>query len=312
MNGYHQQKAREKVADIKQEEGSADKQSPASPPSASSSPSHEFSFTVVSLHASSNTVPGKTKTPPSPAIDLAPADDIFFHGHLLPLHLISHLPVSPRCSTNSLDGCNVPVRELLDEPKPDNPSNTNCRSKSDSNIRSNNKNHGNGKVGNFHQSHNVDEAKGRPKSKSFSLSGLTKWHHHKGSGVRETEEKEKHNKTKIRFDLRRVLKRYVRMVRPLLFFRGRREKRHVHTQSHSFSGNLSWRNKDKELRARRGDFYSAPASMRTSPTNSGLLVATTGYSSSTSDSTMEELQVAIQAAISHCKNSIKGEDKFKC
>ncbi|KAL4331814.1 hypothetical protein GQ457_07G025590 [Hibiscus cannabinus] len=308
MNGYQHQKTREKVADIKQEEGSADKQSPASPPSASSSPSHEFSFTVVSLHSSSNTVPGKTKSPPSLAIDLAPADDIFFHGHLLPLHLLSHLPVSPRCSTNSLDGCHVPVRELLDEPKPD----INCRSKSDSNIRSNNKNHGNGKAGNFHQSHNV-EAEGRPKSKSFSFSGLTRWHphHHKGRGVRETEEKEKH-KTKTRFDLRHVLKRYVRMVRPLLFFRGRREKRHRHTQSHSFSCNLSSRNKDKELRARRGDCYSAPASMRTSPTNSGLLVATTGYSSSTSDSTMEELQAAIQAAISHCKNSIKGDDKFKC
>ncbi|KAE8659101.1 Phosphatase 2C family protein isoform 1 [Hibiscus syriacus] len=310
MNGYQQQKTREEVAEIKQEEGSADKQCPASPPSASSSPSHEFSFTVVSLHSSSNAVPGKTKTPPSMAIDLSPADDIFFHGHLLPLHLLSQLPVSPRFSTNSLDGCNVPVRELLDDPKPDKLSSTNCRSKSDSNIRSSNKNHGNGKVGNFNQSHDV-EAKGRPKSKSFSLPRLTRWHHHKGRGVRETEEKEKH-KTKMRFDLRHVLKRYVRLVRPLLFFRGRRENRHLHRQSHSFSGNLSSRNKDKELRARRGDYCSAPASMRTSPTNSGLLVATTGYSSSSSGSTMEELQAAIQAAIAHCKNSIKGEDKFNC
>ncbi|KAK8580974.1 hypothetical protein V6N13_144030 [Hibiscus sabdariffa] len=304
MSGCQQHKAMEKVVDVKQEEGLAEKQSPA----ASSSPSHEFSFTVVSLHSSSNTVPGKTKTPPSMAIDLSPADDIFFHGHLLPLHLLSHLPVSPRCSTNSLDGCNVPLRELSDEPKP---SRTNCRSKSDSNIRSNNKNYVNGKVGNFDQSHNV-EAKGRPKSKSFSLSGLTRWHHHhKGRSVRETEEKEKH-KTKMRFDLRHVLKRYMRMVRPLLFFRGRRESRHLRRQSRSFSGHLSSRNKEIELRARRGDYYSAPASMRTSPTNSGLLVATTGYSSSTSDSSMEELQGAIQAAIAHCKNSIKGEDKFKC
>ncbi|KAE8674747.1 Phosphatase 2C family protein isoform 1 [Hibiscus syriacus] len=304
MNGYQEQKTREKVVDKKQE-GSAEKQSPASASSASSSPSHDFSFTVVSLQSSSNTVSGKTKTPPSMAIDLTPADDIFFHGHLLPLHLLSHLPVSPRCSTNSLDGCNVPVRELLDDPKPDKPSCTTCRRKNDSNIRSNNKNHRNGKVGNFHQTHNV-EAKGRTKSKSFSLSGLTRWHHHKGRGVRETEEKEKH-RTKMRFDLRHVLKRYVRMVRPLLFFRGRRENRHLRGQPRS-----SWINKEKELRARRGDFYSAPASMRTSPTNSGLLVATTGYSSSTSDSTMEELQAAIQAAIAHCKNSIEGEDKFKC
>lgn len=315
MNGYQQQKTTEQVVDrkhgegkLKQEpkEGSADKQSPpASPPSAASSPSHEFSFTVVSLHSSSNSVPGKTKTPPSMAIDLSPADDIFFHGHLLPLHLLSHLPVSPRCSTNSLDGFNGPV---TDEPKPDKP-NTGCKSKSDSNIRSSNKNHG--KVGNRPQSYNI-EANGRPKSKSFTLFGLPRWHH-KGRGVRETEEKEKH-KTKMRFDLRHVLKRYVRMVRPLLFFRGRRDNWHLQRQSHSFSGNLSWKNKEKELRARkgRGEYYSAPASMRTSPTNSGLLVATTGFPSSTSDSTMEELQAAIQAAIAHCKNSIQGEDKFKC
>ncbi|KAE8718139.1 hypothetical protein F3Y22_tig00110017pilonHSYRG00053 [Hibiscus syriacus] len=243
------------------------------------------------------------------AIDLSPADDIFFHGHLLPLHLLSHLQVSPRCSTNSLDGCNVPVRDLFDESKPDKLSSTNYKSKSDSNIRSRNKNHGNAKVGNFHQSHDV-EAKGRPKSKSFSLPRITRWHHHKGRGVRETEEKEKH-KTKMRFDLRHVLKRYVRLVRPLLLFRGRRLNRHPHRQSHSFSGHFSSRSKDKELRARR-DCCSAPASMRISPTNSGLLVATTGYSSSTSYSTMEELQAAIQAAIAHCKNSIKGEDKFNC
>ncbi|MBA0775274.1 hypothetical protein Gotri_010429 [Gossypium trilobum] len=259
MNGYQQQKTTEQVVDrkhgegkLKQEpkEGSADKQSPpASPPSAASSPSHEFSFTVVSLHSSSN-----------------------------------------------------------NEPKPDKP-NTGCKSKSDSNIRSSNKNHG--KVGNRPQSYNI-EANGRPKSKSFTLFGLTRWHH-KGRGIRETEEKEKH-KTKMRFDLRHVLKRYVRMVRPLLFFRGRRDNWHLQRQSHSFSGNLSWKNKEKELRARkgRGEYYSAPASMRTSPTNSGLLVATTGFPSSTSDSTMEELQAAIQAAIAHCKNSIQGEDKFKC
>ena len=115
----------------------------------------------------------------------------------------------------------------------------------------------------------------------------------------------------MRFDVSHVLKRYMRMVRPFLFFRGRKENLHLHRQAYSFSGNLSLRNKKQELRGRRGE-YSAPASMRTSPTNSGLLVATTSFPSSTSDSTMEELQAAIQAAIAHCKNSIGGEDKLKC
>ncbi|EOY14509.1 hypothetical protein QUC31_000079 [Theobroma cacao] len=318
MDTYQQQKTREKVVDRKHEEGkfkqetkegSADKQqqpsaSPASPPSASSSPSHEFSFTI-SLHSSSNTVPDKTKTPPSIAIDLSPADDIFFHGHLLPLHLLSHLPVSPRSSTNSLDSFTLPVRELLDDQKPDKSSSN--RSKSDSNIRTNiNRSKNHDKVSNRHQSNDI-EGEGRSKSKSFSIFSLTRWQ--KGRDVRETQEKEKHNKKKMRFDVSHVLKRYVRMVRPLLFFRGRRDNLHLRRQAYSFSGNLSLRNK-QELRGRRGE-YSAPASMRTSPTNSGLLVATTGFPSSTSDSTMEELQAAIQAAIAHCKNSI-GEDKLKC
>ncbi|XP_022772866.1 BRI1 kinase inhibitor 1-like [Durio zibethinus] len=314
MDTYQQQKTREKVVDRKHEEGkkegSAYKQqssiSPASPPSASSSPSHEFSFTF-SLHSSSNIVPDKTKTPPSIANDLSPADDIFFHGHLLPLHLLSHLPVSPRSSTNSLDTFTLPKRKLLDDPKPEK-NISNC-SKSDSNIRSSisssNKNHDG--VTNRHQSHTI-EAKGRQKSKSFSLFGLTRWQ--KGRGFRETEEKEKHKK-KMRFDVSHVLKRYMRMVRPLLFFRGRRENLHLRRQAYSFSGTLSSRTKKQELRGRKGE-YSAPASMRTSPTNSGLLVATTGLPSSTSDSTMEELQAAIQAAIAHCKNSIRGEDKLKC
>ncbi|KAH7567392.1 hypothetical protein JRO89_XS07G0064000 [Xanthoceras sorbifolium] len=215
METNQQQTTRDKVVDkrllqegnskLKQEGFGASKQqqqqqqsatAPASPPSSSSSPSHEFSFTI-SLHSSSTPVPpDKTnKTPPSFAIDLSPADDIFFHGHLLPLHLLSHLPVSPRSSTNSLDSFTLPIRELIDDQK----------------------------------------------------------------------------------------------------------------------SNLSFRNK-QDLRGRRGQF-SAPASIRTSPTNSGLLLATTTtLPSSTSDSTMEELQAAIQAAIAHCKNSIAVpvEEKLKC
>lgn len=101
----------------------------------------------------------------------------------------------------------------------------------------------------------------------------------------------------------------MKMVRPLLPFRGSRN-RQFHSQTYSFSGGLSSRGKQDQFRGRRGEF-SAPASMRTSPTNSGLLVAT-GLASSTSDSTMEELQAAIQAAITHCKNSIAMEEKIKC
>ncbi|XP_015573922.1 BRI1 kinase inhibitor 1 [Ricinus communis] len=281
-----------------------------SPPSASSSPSHEFSFTI-SLHSSSAPVPDGSNnnkaaknTPPSFAIDLSPADDIFFHGHLLPLHLLSHLPVSPRTSTNSLDSFTLPIRELLDDHKPikSNNNSTCSRGNSSSDVKDNISN------SNIRTNNNGDDRKARSSSsskpKSFSLFG---WR--KGCEVRDKEDKDKQKK-KLRFEVSQVLKRYVRMVRPLLFFKGRREKLQFHRQPYSFSGNLSWKNK-QELRGRRGE-YSAPASMRTSPTNSGLLVATASIPSSTSDSTMEELQAAIQAAIAHCKNSIAAEEKIKC
>ncbi|XP_015885447.2 BRI1 kinase inhibitor 1 [Ziziphus jujuba] len=307
--------------------------SPASPPSASSSPSHEFSFTISLHHSSSNintttttTTPAdkatnSNKPPPSLAIDLSPADDIFFHGHLLPLHLLSHLPVSPRTSTNSMDSFTLPVKDLSDNQKPTKESNINCNTTT-STISHNNSNK---KISNSKKSqissnkniNNSDETMNGGRSNkcksSFSLLGFTRWR--KGcEEVREIgEDKEEKQKRKLlRFDLSQVVKRYMRMVQPLLFFKGRRDNMRLNRQAYSFSGNLAVRNnKPADLRGRRGEF-SAPASMRTSPSNSGLLVATATLPSSTSDSTMEELQAAIQAAIAHCKNSIASDDKLKC
>ena len=264
---------------------------PTSPPSSSSSPSHEFSFTI-SLHSSSTTteIPDKSRTPSSYAVDLSPADDIFFHGHLLPLQLLSHLPSSPRSSTNSLDSFTLPIRELLQDEK-EKGVNASCSSTAMGSKNSRN------------TDSNIDgETKGGSKYKSFSLFGLKKGR--KGSEVADKEDKDKQKK-KLKFDVKDVLKKYMRM-----FFRGRREKLRYHNgQAYSYSGTLSPRNKP-DLRGRRGQ-YSAPASMRTSPTNSGLLLATTALPPA-SDSTMEELQAAIQAAIAHCKNSIAKEDKIKC
>ncbi|XP_022144179.1 BRI1 kinase inhibitor 1-like [Momordica charantia] len=259
-----------------------------SPPSASSSPSHEFSFSV-SLQTSST---DETKAPPSFTIDLSPADDIFFHGHLLPLHLLSHLPVPPRCSTNSIESYALPIRDLLSEKEPKKESSNfiNCKSNE------------------HYQNSNSDDTREKPRSKSFSnLLGL-RWR--KGFEVEEQETKVKQLKRKLGFNLSHVLKRYARMVRPFLHFKGRRDDMQLRRQSYSFSGNLSSRNK-QELRGRRGQF-SAPVSMRTSPTNSGILLTKPLPPSTNNDSTMEELQAAIQAAIAHCKNSILKEERLKC
>ncbi|XP_044511273.1 BRI1 kinase inhibitor 1-like [Mangifera indica] len=293
MDTNQHQTTKGKAFDSKQE----DLLTKPSPTSASSSPSHEFSFTI-SLHSSSAPILDKTKPPPSIAIDLSPADDIFFHGHLLPLHLLSHLPVSPRSSSNSLDSFTLPTRDLIDDQKSDKSFSNSISNRNSNNISNN---------GNCNHEADDNESKGRTKSnKSFALFGFPRWR--KGSyQVTEGEDKEKQKK-KMRFDVSNVIKRYARMVRPLLFFKGRRENLHFHSQPCSFSA--SFRNK-QELRGRRG-LFSAPASIRTSPKNSGLLVATTTLTSSTSDSTMEELQAAIQAAIAHCKNSIAEEDKLHC
>lgn len=287
----------------------------ASPPSAASSPTHEFSFTI-SLHSSTTpnttTTPSKTKNPTSRAIDLSPADDIFFHGHLLPLHLLSHLPVSPRSSGNSLDSFTLPIRDFPDDQGSIKSYGNYDRGDSDEDDRG-----GYGKSSEHKQKINGDEEseapRGRSKLRSFSIFGIPRRNKSRASEVGDGEDyKEKQKRKKvISFDMAQMLKRYARMVRPLLLFRGRRgeEGAQFRRQSHSFSGNVDGRRKNPELRAPQ---FSAPASMRTSPSNSGLLVPTTALTSSTSDqSTMEELQAAIQAAIAHCKNSIAAEGKLK-
>ncbi|XP_058781198.1 BRI1 kinase inhibitor 1 [Vicia villosa] len=256
--------------------------------SPSSSPAHEFSFTI-SLHSnSSQTINDKSKpSPPSLALDLSPADDIFFHGHLLPLHLLSHFPSSPRLSTNSNDSFTLPITENEKFRKDTGSCNTSNRE--------------------FHSSNNIlreitkEEIKStstNTKSNSFSLFGLTK-----GNNKGENNKNNNNKKKVIGYDMIQALKKY--------FFR-KREKNRFHGEAYSRSGNLMRKNKP-EVRGSRGE-YSAPASMRTSPTNSGLLLAKGGAalssSSSTNDSTMEELHAAIQAAIAHCKNSIAKEDKI--
>ncbi|KAL7127459.1 hypothetical protein ABFS83_14G254700 [Erythranthe nasuta] len=274
----------------------------------SSSPSHEFSFTI-SLHpsAATNTNPPEknNKAPPPPppqfaAIDLSPADDIFFHGHLLPLHLLSHLSaISPRSSTNSLDSFTLPIKEL---------------SKENNNTSSNT----------HHQESILLEGKPKPSEKPkipFSLFGLPRWrkgdNHNQEHNTKQTPKPKPKPKPKSKFDL---MQRYMRLIKPFLVsFRSSNNRRgNNSTKNFSFSGDIKAVRSKKGLlkRGRRaGEYSSAPASMRTSPTNSGLLVQGGGGGSSgnitptynKSDSTMEELQAAIQAAIAHCKKSISTE-----
>ncbi|KAH7679575.1 BRI1 kinase inhibitor 1 protein [Dioscorea alata] len=255
------------------------------------SPSHEFSFTI-SLHPSPNSNPTSikySKNNPTFAIDLAPADDIFFHGHLLPLHLLSSTSISPRPSDFSIENLNLPLDST------------------DGNQSQKYETYNNNNM--LINEANETKEKFKPKNFSSSLFGFGKWLPKAGGGG----EKHESGKTKKKkmLDLSRVFKRYVNAIELLFTFRSDKEKQRLPPRPYSFSGNISV--KDKEAwRKRRGEL-SAPASMRTSPTNSGLLVATSSVFSSSDESTMEELQNAIQAAISHCKNSIAvSEEKCIC
>ncbi|KAE9457141.1 hypothetical protein C3L33_10954, partial [Rhododendron williamsianum] len=225
MENQHHQRNRDKL-DQDQHQSTECKSPPppqppssaASPPSASSSPAHEFSFTI-SLHHHHQQPPSSAAKPPPPsiAVDLSPADEIFFHGHLLPLHLLSHLPhpsPSPRSSANSLDSFTLPINENPHIPtstiNPD-PINEKTRPKQ----------------------------KPKPKSKSFSLFGIPIRRKADFTEERETEEEEREKqRKKLKFDLSHVLKRYMRMVRPL-FNRRRESDVQLRRQPYSFSGYLS-------------------------------------------------------------------------
>ncbi|KAL7117081.1 hypothetical protein ACP275_03G048700 [Erythranthe tilingii] len=293
-----------------EEEQQTKQQVQLNPPSPSSSPSHEFSFTI-SLHPPPQPPPqppsdinnniAKSPPPPIAAIDLSPADEIFFHGHLLPLHILSggggrHLPaagVSPRTSTNSLDSFTLPIKELPHKDDGDD----------DDDRR-------------ICKSSHVLEGKDRGKSKSFSLIFGLPRKPRKGC-----DEDEGQKRKSSRFELVK------RLVKPFLSLRKGNQEFPPQAAAappppyNSYSGNLRVRNKREFMRGRRRGEFSAPASMRNSPTNSGRnLVAASGGSGTVtptkSDSTMEELQAAIQAAIAHCKKSVHApeeeeEDRIK-
>ncbi|PIA46336.1 hypothetical protein AQUCO_01500097v1 [Aquilegia coerulea] len=254
--------------------------------SPSSSPSREFSFTI-SLHPSSC---GSNITN-SFAIDLSPADEIFFHGHLLPLHLISHLPISPHSSNKSLDNFNLLMKDVEEDHKQNDymdDDNDDMMMKSRSNTTTTNT-----------TTNNIHSKKGGKRG-TFKIRLSSFWFTKRRKGSESGERKEE-KKNKVRFEMSHVFKRYLKMVQPNMFSKGKRENRQLHGRSCSFTENLCL--KEKQLwRARRGGL-SAPATMQTSPTNSSGNLNTDSLFPSKNGTSMEELQSAIQAAIAHCKKS---------
>lgn len=133
------------------------------------------------------------------------------------------------------------------------------------------------------------------------------------AGKQQAEDKRK-DKAKRALDLGQRVKRHMAsMVEQLCASFSRkseRERREQRRRPHSFSGHgpgAAREMRERERWRRRcGQLSSAPASLRVSPANSGHLSVggSVKVSTSSEESTMEELQSAIEAAIAHCKNSI--------
>ncbi|XP_030460506.1 BRI1 kinase inhibitor 1-like [Syzygium oleosum] len=250
--------------------------SSSSPSSPSSSP--EFSF-AISLSPSSTRVPRGA----SVAVDLSPADDIFFHGHLLPLHLLSPLTSPPR-PASPFNHLVYPVGESDDRSTI---GGSNTSSGSESTVIS-------GEKTQWTKIKGVMQRRKKFLS-FFSFVSLRSAKGHKSGEDRDSKEK---RKRWLKLDhLRKALKRESRMTDSLLLGESK-EDIGFDPEPDTFSGSSSFTNMQAS--------FSVPGSMMASPENYGLrLVAKT----ETDRSTMEELQAAIQAAIAHCKSSMALEEK---
>ncbi|KAL4205156.1 hypothetical protein AMTRI_Chr01g135890 [Amborella trichopoda] len=269
--------------------------------------SSDFEFTV-------------SLSPTSPITSrFCPADELFFKGQLLPLHLPPRLLM-----LHSLSLSTSPPNQATS-----NSSDTDSNSLWSKSSDSSSSRHSNGSsqdslssprhstsLSLSARSSNATEEDGRAARLSLSLSSLKKLKTRFSSVFRAKPEKPTKPKSPID-----VIQRYLRKVKPLcerisqkqrVRERSEKEERDsgfesCRRYSISFSGNLGYSEMGRRRRRASGlsySFGSCPSSMRSSPTHSGLLGRSScPVSHSSLDSSMEELQSAIQGAINHCKRT---------
>ncbi|XP_076881362.1 putative membrane-associated kinase regulator 1 [Bidens hawaiensis] len=281
---------------------------PSSPTHSSSSSDFEF---TVSLS------PRK-----SSATNLCPADDLFYKGQLLPLHL------SPRISmvrTLLLSSSSTSSSARHSSDSHSSFSTEGCDSSRPSSVTDDDL-HLSTKLLVSNSSAHVQTGNSasnqKRTSKYFSLSKFPNVFRKNtkactGTGATATS-------TGTRVDLsgssvkrmsttaKEMIRKYLKKARPL--YEKLSNKTATATMqspqvtktdviSHSFSGNLRYPR-------RRSCVSSCPSSMRSSPSHSGILCRTSvvrgggGGIYSSNSSSMEELQSAIQGAIAHCKSSM--------
>ncbi|MFQ6662534.1 hypothetical protein Gotur_030348 [Gossypium turneri] len=249
-----------------------------------SSPSHSFSSSSSSDFEFTISLSPRAATSSS----LCPADDLFYKGQLLPLHL------SPRLSM---------VRTLLLASSSTSSSSAATASR-DSTASSSNDSHSSFSSDLVLLS--ADCGSSRPSSVSDD-DGLKR-------KVKPLYEKLSHKQDEKMGGVESVSTLSTTTSFPASFSikpeRSVKENNNGGGFSHSFSGNLRYPR-------RRSCISSCPSSMRSSPSHSGVL-SRNGFPSINTGrvggvggmmhypdrSSMEELQSAIQGAIAHCKNSL--------
>ncbi|KAI5423498.1 hypothetical protein KIW84_046446 [Lathyrus oleraceus] len=310
---------------------------PSSPShSFSSSSSSDFEFTIsISPRKSSN--------------HLCPADELFYKGQLLPLHLSPRISMvrtlllsssstssatssstAPRDSTgstNSNDSTSSFISDLALFPDSCDSSRPSSVTEDDELKRLHHNNNNN----------NRSSSQLKKTNKYFSLSRFSSVF--RRETVVKTRERETETETetsniinnssmkRMSVTAKEVIRKYFKKVKPLyeklsqkqqpteelttatntnttltvmsLLSKAERSEKEMKKEnagmlSHSFSGNLRYPRK-------RNFVSSCPSSMRSSPSHSGVLSSKGVLRDSSS---MEELQSAIQGAITHCKNSL--------
>ncbi|KAK8709592.1 hypothetical protein V6N13_060606 [Hibiscus sabdariffa] len=293
-----------------------------SSPSHSSSSSSDFEFTI-------------SRSPRAPTS----ADDLFYKGQLLPLHLSPRLSMVRTLllsSSSSSYATATASRDSTASSSNDSHSSfasdlfllaaDNCGSSRPSSVSEDNGN----RIFSTQQQQQIK------KNKYFSLSRLSSMFN------KENNNNNKHDQVnmaapsssvkKISMTAKRVISKYLKKVKPLYEKLSHKQVESFSAPSsstpvpdsfsvkpmrsvkesnnggfsHSFSGNLRYPR-------RRSCISSCPSSMRSSPSHSGVL-SRNGFPMSTGrvgggmqypdQSSTEELQSAIQGAIAHCKNSL--------
>lgn len=300
------------------------------------SPSHSFSSSSSSDFEFTISISPRNKS----SSTLCPADELFYKGQLLPLHLsprismVRTLLLASSSTSSSSDTTTTASRDSTGSASSQESNSSfnsdlvllpDCDSSRPSSVTEDDE---------FRRLNGSQSFQSQiKKNKYFSLARFSSVFKKESSKNRDTDNIASSSVKRMSTSAKEVIRKYLKKVKPLYeklaqkqqqkmgggsVIKTERSVREINIStkntvkesssgfSHSFSGNLRYPK-------RRSCVSSCPSSMRSSPSHSGIL-SRSGFAGigggnaggiySSNSSTMEELQSAIQGAIAHCKNSM--------